>query len=477
LPQIISIVVSILALAISVATAWLTLFRRGTVRMTRPNGVTTNYTYDNLSRLLSVLHQLSGSTIDGATYTVDTAGNRASKTDKQTNVTTNYGYDNIYQLLSATQGATTTESYTYDPVGNRLSDLTTSGWSNNTSNELTSRPGVSYTFDANGNTLTKTDSTGTTTYSWDFENRLSSVTLPGSGGTVAFQCDPWGRRIEKISPSATSIFAYDLNSLTETVNATGGVVARYSQGTDIDESLAELQSGTTSYYHADGLGSITSLSNAAGALAQTYTYDSFGNQTASSGSLTNPFRFTGREFDAETSLYFYRSRYYDATLGRFISEDVERFNAGPNFYNYVLGSPLNWVDPLGLDITVKLYPATNPYGHIGIGVNTLQTEGFYPDVDLPAYPGHILPDNKYPAIKCMIIHTTPQQDQKIQDFINSRKKTPGWWRFPGNDCSNFVHDALKAGGINVGDSSLPPKVWSNLTQLPHESCYNVTPLL
>lgn len=72
--------------------------------MTRPNSVTTNYAYDNLSRLQSVLHQLSGSTIDGASYTVDNAGNRT--------MTTNYGYDNIYELLSATQGGTTTESYT-----------------------------------------------------------------------------------------------------------------------------------------------------------------------------------------------------------------------------------------------------------------------------------------------------------------------------------------------------------------------------
>src|SRR5579883_1162319 len=97
-------------------------------QMTRPNNVTTNYAYDNRSRLTSVLHQLAGSTIDGATYTLDNAGNRTAKTDQRTAVTTSYGYDNIYQLLSATQGASTTESYTYDAVGNRLSDLTTSGW-------------------------------------------------------------------------------------------------------------------------------------------------------------------------------------------------------------------------------------------------------------------------------------------------------------------------------------------------------------
>ena len=74
-------------------------------------------------------------TIDGASYSLDNAGNRTAKTDQRTAVATSYGYDNIYQLLSATPSSGTPESYTYDPVGNRLSDLTTSGWSNNASNE------------------------------------------------------------------------------------------------------------------------------------------------------------------------------------------------------------------------------------------------------------------------------------------------------------------------------------------------------
>ena len=82
-------------------------------------------------------------------------------------------------LLCATQGGTTKESHAYDPVGNRLSNLSGSGWSNNTSNELTSGPGVTYTFNASGNTATKNDSSGITTYAWDYENRLTSVTLPG----------------------------------------------------------------------------------------------------------------------------------------------------------------------------------------------------------------------------------------------------------------------------------------------------------
>jgi YD repeat-containing protein len=125
-----------------------------------------------------------------ATYTVDAAGNRSSKGDLRAGVTSNYTYDAIYELTKAMQGGSTTESYRYDPVGNRLSSLGVPSYTNDSSNELTAKTGATYTYDYNGNTLTKVDSTGTTTYTWDFENRLTSVILPGTGGTVSFKYDP-----------------------------------------------------------------------------------------------------------------------------------------------------------------------------------------------------------------------------------------------------------------------------------------------
>ena len=312
--------------------------------LTRPNTVNTTYGYDNLSHLLSVTHAQGSTTLDGASYGLDNAGNRTSKNDLYAGVTTNYGYDNIYELLSAAQGGTTKESYTYDPVGNRLTALGSAAWSYNTSNELTTRPSFSYAYDLNGNTQTNVGSAGTTTYNWDYENRLTSVVLPGSGGTVTFKYDPFGRRIYKSSSSGLSIYAYDGDNLIEETNSSGTAVARYSQGLNIDEPLAMLRSATTSYYQADGLGSLTSLSNTSGALANTYTYDSFGNQIASTGSLTNPFRYTGREFDTETSLYYYRARYYDQTASRFLSEDAARFAGGTTFYEYAGNNPVVFVD-------------------------------------------------------------------------------------------------------------------------------------
>jgi RHS repeat-associated protein len=93
--------------------------------------------------------------------------------------------------------------------------------------------------------------------------------------------------------------------------------------------------------------SVTSLSNSSGALANTYTYDSFGNLVASSGSLVNNFRYTGREFDTETGLYYYRARYYDPQAGRFVIEDPVRFKGGMNLYAYVKNDGVNWRDANG----------------------------------------------------------------------------------------------------------------------------------
>ncbi|MGC2526499.1 MAG: RHS repeat-associated core domain-containing protein [Candidatus Acidiferrum sp.] len=180
---------------------------------------------------------------------------------------------------------------------------------------------------------------------WGCEE-CSEKTAVGSG--VGFKYDRFGRRIYKSSASGTSVFAYDGDNLAEETNSSGTAVARYSQGLNIDEPLAMLRSSTTSYYQADGLGSITSLGSGAGSRAQTYTFDSFGKQTASSGSLTNPFQYTTRESDPETGLYYYRSRFYDQSAGRFLSEDPIKFGGGAKFYRFVGNDPIDSTDPCGL---------------------------------------------------------------------------------------------------------------------------------
>ena len=262
--------------------------------------------------------------------------------------------DGMSDQSGLTQGTHTTESYTYDPVGNRLSSLGVSPYNINVSNELTSTPSAGYAYDHNGNLLTKVVGSNTTSYAWDFENRLSSVTLPGTGGTVSFKYDSFGRRIQKSfttgsnpPTTTTTNYLYDGHNNIEEVDQNGNVLSRYAQGLNIDEPLAELRSGTASYYQADGLSSVTSLSNAAGAIANTYTYDGFGKQTASTGTVANPFQYTGREFDTETNLYDYRARYYEPTIGRFLSEDEIGNDERVNLYLYVRNSPVDSRDPTG----------------------------------------------------------------------------------------------------------------------------------
>src|SRR5271166_2139605 len=127
-------------------------------------------------------------------------------------------------------------------------------------------------YDANGNTLS--DPSGKQ-YAWDFENRLVQAVVPGTnGGTTTFKYDPFGRRIQKSGPLGTTNYLYDgANSIEEVDNGVN-VLARYARARKLDEPLSELRSATTGYYQQDGLGSVTSLSNTTGALANTYTFDS-----------------------------------------------------------------------------------------------------------------------------------------------------------------------------------------------------------
>jgi RHS repeat-associated protein len=319
--------------------------------LTRPNSVNTSYSYDTLSRLLSVLHN-GGSLPGSAGYTYDAAGNRTSKTAVQqaspnpVSVTSNYTYDNIYELTQAVVGGSLAEGYSYDAVGNRLTSAGPTSYNYNTSNELTSSTTATYAYDNNGNTTSKTDSAGTTFYTWDFDNRLTSVTLPGTGGTVNFKYDPFGKRIQEIAPTCgTTIYVYDGENVVEELGGGGNLLASYTQGAGIDEPLAMTRIGGTYFYHADGLGSITSLTDTTGNVAATYVYDSFGKLTASTGAITNPFQYTGREFDTETGLYYYRARYFDPKAGRFISQDP--VHSGVNFYDYVTNNPTLSVDPFG----------------------------------------------------------------------------------------------------------------------------------
>ena len=287
-------------------------------------------------------------------YTYDNVGNRTSTTDPFG--THNYAYDNLYRLLGVDDPL---ETFTYDAVGNRLSSVEASdlnqipvAYTYNENNQLVSvakdeSPYADFTYDNNGNVLTKTVGSNVTTYSWDSENRLTKIQTPTQ--IVEFAYDPFGRRIQKKVGASVKKFVYDREDIVAEYDGANTLQATYIHGPNIDEPLQMKRGGATYFYQRDGLGSIASLSNSAGNKVRTYRYDSFGKVIAETGTLENPYIYTGRERDAETGLYYYRARYYDPQIGRFLSEDPIGFaGVDVNLYRYVANNPINFIDPSGL---------------------------------------------------------------------------------------------------------------------------------
>ena len=139
------------------------------------------------------------------------------------------------------------------------------------------------------------------------------MTLPGTGGTVNFKYDPFGRRIEKIAPTTgTTIYAYDGDNMTEELGArrqpAGPLHARRRHRRAAGHVRG---TGGTYFYHADGLGSITSLTDWLWPTRRQLRLRFVRQPHGFTGTITNPFQYTGREFDSETGLYYYRARYYD----------------------------------------------------------------------------------------------------------------------------------------------------------------------
>ncbi|MFH1777866.1 MAG: RHS repeat protein, partial [Candidatus Omnitrophota bacterium] len=161
------------------------------IKKTLPNGVYTDYNYDSLNRLIFMVNKKSDdSVISSFGYTHDNAGNR--KTMTTTEGVHDYTYDDIYRLKNATHPGTPAEAYNYDGVGNRLSSADYPSWNYDKNNRLTNYNGTSFTYDNNGNTITKTQGADVTSYAYDYENRLTTVN--GTQLTVNVEYCPFGKR-------------------------------------------------------------------------------------------------------------------------------------------------------------------------------------------------------------------------------------------------------------------------------------------
>ena len=317
-------------------------------RLDFPNGVEATYTYDSLSRVMQLRHGADGTDpLLDLHYAYNGIGDFASVSDgDQAQVFT---YDALEQLEAA--GTTgTPETYSYDQAGNRRSSHLSENYTHDGANRLLDDDDFTYTYDADGNLTAKTAKVGgaTTTYTYDALGKLVQIDLPDDG-KVTYRYDGLGRRIEKVVNQQTSRYVYDDKQLLLEYDGNNQLVARYIYGQLVDQLLLIERGGQVYSVHADHLGSIRQISDGSGAAVNRYAYDAFGNFVLHQEAVANPFGFTGREWDSESGLYFFRARYYDPQAGRFVSEDPLGLDSGDtNGYRYVFNSPVNGVDSEGL---------------------------------------------------------------------------------------------------------------------------------
>lgn len=321
----------------------------------------TGYTYDANGRLTNLTHKQGNNNLAAYSYVYD-AVNRITQTTSVDGTST-FSYDATNQLTSTDHSYQTDEAYSYDANGNR----TNTGYTTGTNNQLLSDGTYNYEYDGEGNRTKRTEiATGKVTeYVWDYRNRLTKVSFKDAAGneikTVEYTYDVNNRRIAKsIDPDGAGAatptverYVYDGQNIALTFDGNGTQTHRYFYGTGVDQILAdENGQGQVLWTLTDNQGTVRDLVDSTGTVQNHITYDSFGKIT----SQTNPvfktiFAYTGREFDGETGQYYYRARYYDQNVGRFIGEDPIGFNAGDtNLYRYVANSPTNANDPSGLII-------------------------------------------------------------------------------------------------------------------------------
>jgi RHS repeat-associated protein len=319
------------------------------------------------------LAEVRQSTIDGSTldYALDDAGRLTA--------------------LNASAASGRSETFALDANSNRLTHSRTGSgtWQYDNAGQLTQRPAaggtgaIDYQYDASGNLVRKTDTSKaeparTTRYAWDALNRLSEV-RDGAGELVArYRYDPFDRRIRKELGNSATLSAAghggsDIrNAVTHYLQSEWGTLAEADGSGKVRTVYGwnpQNQAGTapiyarladavepgswrTVYYHNDHLGTPQRITDAAGTVVWSASYDAYGKATTqttanAATAVTSNLRYPGQYWDAETGLHYNDRRYYDPDAGRYTARDPIGFEGGINLYAYAGASPHRFVDPTG----------------------------------------------------------------------------------------------------------------------------------
>ncbi len=335
----------------------------------RANGINSTYSYyaDGSNRLQSInasgvasfslfvespidtLKNGFRTTVQSLELGYNKISNIVSRRDEVSGDSEVFSYDDLNQITNYNLNNVYTRSWVYNSIGN-ISSITEDAiknyvYSSDRSQILTQVGNVTYVFDAFGNLV----SDGSRTLSYDWNNRPTSITKDSV--STSYFYDEEGIRVKKINANSTSIF-----------------IDKYSEITDSSEinhiylnsdKIVTLRGNEVVFNHSDHLGSSVASTDMDGNILSTNSYNPFGSKRASSGVVTIPYRYTGQYEDSETDLYYYKARYYDPVLSRFITADPlfleEMDQRGKtvldlNLYAYVKSSPMVMVDPSGCAI-------------------------------------------------------------------------------------------------------------------------------
>ncbi len=338
------------------------------------NGAVSTIEHDASLRIQRMTHSNgAGQPFLDLGFTRDPMDNRIGVRDLGGPDARSFAYDSVSRLVRSSGGPLGDRVYRYDAVGNRTSvegpvlggayELGAADSATRRRNVYASTPAGPVTYDRRGSRLSEAG--GGVTYEYDFANRL--VRFRSSDGVDArYVYDPLGRRIEKrvsvgAGPETRTRYHYLGLQLLEEQDGAGNTLATYVHRGALDSLLHARIGASDLYYHGDDQGSILAVSDAGGAVVETYAYDDFGlpriadaagNPRAASA-FGNHRLFQGREHDTESGLYYFRSRYLDPADGRFLTHDpmglwYDGLNLG-NGYTFAGNNPQTLVDPLGLE--------------------------------------------------------------------------------------------------------------------------------
>ena len=260
-------------------------------------------------------------------YSYDGYNNRIEKVEN--GVHTSYLYDNRNRLTKETvtdNGQTAVTSYQYDPNGNLYSRQTLTFAEDNTQEPKVSAVLMGYTAETDDMLLEY--------------NNFNQLTATTGDEMVSYDYYANGMRKSKTVDGVTTTHIWDGQNMAGEItedNFTG-----YLRGARL---IARQMGDNTQYYHFNGHGDTSSITDGNGTALRNYTYDAFGNVEHLHDLDTNPFRYCGEYYDAETGFIYLRNRYYDPSMGRFISEDPVR--DGLNWYVYCRNNPIKYIDPTG----------------------------------------------------------------------------------------------------------------------------------